>query len=131
MPVTDKVLSLVQLKVVVPEELLKFSGVMPDPEQIVCVKGVADIVAGGFTRTLAVCGAAVQLLADATMVKLTVTGVVPLLIKAPLILPVPLVAMPETDTGLSLVQLKVVPATPLVSATVEMVAPETCRLRKR
>jgi hypothetical protein len=57
------------------------------------------------------------------MVKLTVTGKLVVLVRLPLILPVPLAAMPVT-TGLFRVQEYTVPATVPVSAIVVMVLPE-------
>ena len=51
-------------------------------------------------------------------------GIFTVLVSAPLILPVPLAAMPVTVPVLSLVQLNTVPATLPVSTIVVIVAPE-------
>ena len=59
----------------------------------------------GVTITVAVTGVPVQPLALGVMVKVTVTGAVVVFVSAPLILLVPLAAMPVTATLLSLVQL--------------------------
>ena len=58
------------------------------------------------------------------MVKVTVTGALVVLVNEPLILPVPLAAMPVTATVLSLVQLKTVPATLPLNTIVVMAEPE-------
>ena len=84
---------------------------MVTPEQIVCDDGVAIAVGVGFTKTVAVIGAPSQLLAVGVMVNVTVTGALVVLVNVPLILPVPLAAIPVTATVLSLVQLNVVLAT--------------------
>ena len=49
-------------------------------------------------------------MAVGVMVKVTVTGANVVFVKAPLISPIPLAAIPVTDTVLFLVQLNVVPA---------------------
>ena len=59
----------------------------------------------GVTNTVAVIGVPVQPLAVGVMVKVTVTAAVVVLVSAPMILPVPLAAMPVTAILLSLVQL--------------------------
>lgn len=59
----------------------------------------------GLTTTVAVTGVAAQEALDALMVNVTVTGAPVLLVNAPLMLPVPLAAMPVTELVLSLVQL--------------------------
>ena len=58
----------------------------------------------GLTSTVAVIGVPGQLLAVGVMVKVTVTGALVVLVKLPLILPLPLLAIPVTP-GLFLVQL--------------------------
>ena len=75
------------------------------PEQMVCETGVATILPDGLTSTVAVMGVPAHPLAVGVMVKVTVTGAVVVFVSAPLILPVPLAAMPVTATLLSLVQL--------------------------
>ena len=59
----------------------------------------------GFTTTVAVTGVPVHPLAVGVIVKVTVTGAVVVLVSAPMILPVPLAAIPVTATLLSRVQL--------------------------
>ena len=59
----------------------------------------------GVTNTVAIIGVPVQPLAVGVMVKVTVTGEVVVFVSAPLMLPVPVAAMPVTATLLSLVQL--------------------------
>jgi len=80
-------------------------------EQIVWAAGVATAFGVGLTSTVAVIGAPGQPLAVGVMVKVTVTGAKVVLVSVPLILPEPLAAIPVTVATLSLVQLKVVPAT--------------------
>jgi hypothetical protein len=58
------------------------------------------------------------------MVNVTVMGDVVVLVSAPLILPLPLAAIPVTEPVLSLVQLYTVPATLPVRAMVVMDEPE-------
>ena len=65
----------------------------------------------GLTNTIAVICDPTQLLAVGIMVKVTATGALVKLVKFPLMFPLPLAAIPVTDTVLSLVQLKVVEAT--------------------
>ena len=62
----------------------------------------------GFTRIVAVTGTPEHSLALGVMVKVTITGELVVLVKLPLMLVLPLVAIPVTDTALSLVQLKLV-----------------------
>ena len=75
------------------------------PEQIVCVAGLT--VDGGMaspTVTVAVKGVPGQPLLDGVIVKVTVTGALVLLMKIPLIFPVPLPPIPDTSVVLSRVQ---------------------------
>ena len=65
----------------------------------------------GLTTTVAVIWDPTQLLAVGIMVNVTITGTLVELVKFPLMFPFPLFAIPVTETVLSLVQLKVVPAT--------------------
>tara|TARA_R100000935_G_scaffold30179_1_gene50507 strand:- start:73 stop:528 length:456 start_codon:yes stop_codon:yes gene_type:complete len=109
-PVTEVVLSLVQLKVddgTFPESAML---VIAFPEQIVCAELVATAVGVGFTITVAVIGDPVQEFAVGVIVKVTITGAVVVLVKIPVIFPLPLAAIPVTE-GLFLVQLKAVVAT--------------------
>ena len=59
----------------------------------------------GFTSTVAVIGAPVQLPDVGVIVNVTVMGTLVVLVNEPLILPVPLAAIPVTVPLLSLVQL--------------------------
>jgi len=79
--------------------------VMALPEQMVCAAGVATAFGVGLTNTVAVIGVPVQPLALGVIVKVTVTGALVVLVSVPLILPVPLAAMPVTAVVLSRVQL--------------------------
>lgn len=80
-------------------------------EQMVCKAGVVLIIAGvGFTVTEAVTGVPVHPFAVGVMVNVTVIGTVLLLVKMPEIFPVPLAAIPDTESVLFLVQLYKVPA---------------------
>ena len=83
--------------------LLSTIGVIADPEQIVCDDGAADTFGVGFTSTVAVIAAPVHPLAVGVIVNVTVTGAVVVLVSVPLILPVPLAAMPVTVAVLFLV----------------------------
>ena len=58
------------------------------------------------------------------MVKVTVTGAAVVLVKLPLMSPLPLAAIPVTDVVLSLVQLKVVPDTLPLSTIVVILSAE-------
>lgn len=104
-PVTFAVLSLIQVKFVfatLPERAI---GEKEEPEQMgACVEGVAEAVGIGFTKTVAVIGAPVQLPALGVIVKVTTTGLFVVLVKVPLIVPLPLAGIPVPDTVLSLVQ---------------------------
>ena len=79
--------------------------VMALPVQIVCAAGVDTAFGVGLTSTVAVIGVPVQPLALGVIVKVTVTGALVVLVSVPLMLPVPLAAMPVTDVVLSRVQL--------------------------
>ena len=85
--------------------LLNATVVIVAPEQIVCVSGVADATGTAFTSTVAVIGEPVQPLAVGVMVNVTVMGPVVVFVKAPMMLPVPVAAIPVTEAVLSLVQL--------------------------
>ena len=123
-PVTATVLSLVQLYVVTGPRLpVKFIAATA-PEHIVCDVGMATTSGVGFTSTVAVIGAPVQPLAVGVIVNVTVTLEVVAFVKVPLISALPLAAMPVTVTVLSLVQLKVVPATFPLNTIVVIAVPE-------
>ena len=111
MPVTVAVLSLVQLNIVPVTLPVKTIGRIGLAEQMVCDAGVAVASGVGFTRTVAVTGNPGHPLAVGVIVNVTRTGAKVVFVSVPLILPVPLAAMPVTATTLSLVQLKLVPAT--------------------
>ena len=85
--------------------LVSVIGVIDAPEQMDCEEGVLTALGRGFTNTVAVTGVPGQPLDKAVMVNVTVTGVLPVLVSVPLILPVPLVAMPVTAVVLLRVQL--------------------------
>ena len=74
------------------------------PEHIVWLAGVAAASGLGLTNTVAVTGVPGQLLADGVIVNVTVTGDSVVLVNVPLILPLPLAAMPVTVPVLFLVQ---------------------------
>ena len=80
-------------------------------EHNVCAAGVATAFGVGLTNTVAVIGDPEQPLALGVIVKVTVTGALVVLVSAPLILPLPLAAIPVTEPVLLRVQLKVVPPT--------------------
>ena len=84
--------------------LLNAMLVMVASEQIACDNGVAEATGDGFTWTVAVIGAPVQPLAVGVMVNVTVTAAVVVLVRAPVILPEPLAAIPVTEVVLFLVQ---------------------------
>ena len=106
------------------EVLLNAIGVIVAPEQIVCDNGVADAPGPAFTSTVAVMDAPVQPLTEGVIVNVTVTAVVVVFVRAPVILPEPLAAIPVTEVVLFLVQLYVVPVELLLNAIVVIVAPE-------
>ena len=85
--------------------LLNVIGVMVAPEQIVCDDGVATAIGVGFTRTVAEMAVPLQPLAVGVMVNVTVTGAEVVFVKAPLMLPDPVAAIPVTEAELFLVQL--------------------------
>ncbi len=58
----------------------------------------------GLTKTVAVIGVPVQLLAVGVIVNVTVIGAVVVLVSVPLMFPLPLAAIPVTEAVLSLVQ---------------------------
>ena len=83
---------------------LKAIGIIVAPEQVIWDAGVATTLVDGFTTTVAVVGVPGQV-AEEVMVNVTVTGVVPVLVNAPVIFPVPLAAIPVTVAVLFRVQL--------------------------
>ena len=108
-PVTLVVSSRVQVNVVPGRLLERTIGMIEPPEQTLCEAGVAEPVGDGFTITLAVNVAPVQLFAVGVTVKVTVTGAFVVFVKLPMMSPVPLAAMPVTVAVLSRVQANVVP----------------------
>ena len=122
MPVTVATLFLTHVYVVPATGPLNTIGVIADPEQIVCVAGVAVAVAVGNTVTVAVMLGPVQVTPAfvyvGVIVKVTVIVALVVLFSVPDILPVPLFAIPVTVTVLSLIQLNTVPATLPVSTIV-------------
>lgn len=117
------VLCTIQLKVVPDTWLLK-AILVALLLQIVRDGGVAIALGVGLANTVAVMGTPVQPFTVGVMVKVTVTGAFVVLVKAPLILPVPLEAMPVTALVLSLLQLYVVPGTVLDNTIVVIADPE-------
>ena len=85
--------------------LLKATGTIVAPEQIVCAAGVASALGTGLTSTVAVIGEPAQPLAVGVIVNVTKIGALVVLTNAPVILPDPLAVIPVTDSALSLVQL--------------------------
>jgi hypothetical protein len=94
------------------------------PEQMVCDVLVATAFGVGLTNTVAVIGVPGQPLAVGVMVKVTVTGADVVLVKLPLMFPIPLAPIPVTIPELFLVQLNVDDATLPVISIVEIDAPE-------
>jgi len=92
-----------------------------EPVQIVCVEGVAVAFGVGFTSTVAVIDGPLQPLAAGVIVKVTVIGILVVLVSVPEILPAPLAAIPVTVATLSLVQLYTVPATGLPLSTIVVI----------
>ena len=84
--------------------LLKATVVIVAPDKIVCVSGVADTAGTAFTSTVAVIGAPIHPLTEGVMVNVTVTGAVVVFVKAPVMLPDPLAAIPVIVAVLFLVQ---------------------------
>ena len=125
-PVTPG-LFLVQLYTVPLTLPLNAMVVIVAPEQIVWDAGVATALGVGFTKTVAVMGVPGQPLAVGIIVKVTVIGVLVVLVKVPLIFPAPLAAIPVTVPVLSLVQLYTTPATalPVIAMVVIGVAEHT------
>ena len=119
-PVTVATLSLVQLNTV-PLTVPVSTIVVIGPEQMVCEAGVAVASGVGFTSTVAVIGAPGQPFAVGVIVNVTVIGEAVVLVKAPLISPEPFAAIPVTVATLSLVHVKVVPLTALLSTIVVIV----------
>jgi hypothetical protein len=110
-PVTLTVLSLDQLNVdpgVVPVRTIV---AIAAPEHLICVGFVALTIGVGLTVTVAVIGVPSHPLAVGVMVKVTKTGKAVVFVNIPLMVPLPLEAIPVTLTVLFLVQLKTVPAT--------------------
>lgn len=127
-PVTVTVLSLVQLKTVLATLPVRIIVVIPEPEHIVCDAGVATALGTGLTTTVAVIGEPLQVtpafVYEGVMVNVTVTGAFVVLVNTPLIFPLPLAAIPVTETVLSLVQLYTVPATLPDNTIVVIAEPE-------
>ena len=73
--------------------LVSAIGVIVAPVQIGWLDGVATTFGVGFTNTVAVIAVPGQPSADGVMVKVTVIGAVVLLVRVPVIFPVPLVVI--------------------------------------
>lgn len=104
-PVTVAVLFLVQLKVVEPRLDESTIGVIGLPEQIACAAFDATAIGAGLTRTVVVIAVPLHPFAVGVIVKVTVTPAVVVLVKLPLMFPLPLAAIPVTLAVLSLLQL--------------------------
>ena len=74
-------------------------------EQMVWLEGVATALGVGLTKTVAIMDVPGQLLAVGVMVKVTVIGALVVLVKEPLMFPLPLSAIPVTGPELSRIQL--------------------------
>lgn len=110
------VLSLVQSKVVPAKPLVVLKTMFAtDPVQTLCDAGVATAKGVGLTTISTVVGGLEgQLAADALIVKVVVWSTLVMLVNVPvMVAEVPLAAIPVRFAVLFLVQLKVVPATPL------------------
>jgi hypothetical protein len=79
--------------------------VIDPPEHIVCEAGAATAFGVGFTNTVAVMAVPGHPFAVGVIVKLTVIGAFVVLVKLPLMLPLPFDGMPVTVAELSRVQL--------------------------
>ena len=103
-------------------------GILFDPEQRVCVVGVAVAFGVGLTSTVAGTGVPVHvtpaLVKLGVIVKFTVIGILVRLVSVPDILPAPLAAIPVTVPALSLVQLNTVPTTLPDNTIVVIATPE-------
>ena len=84
---------------------LNTSVVIDPPEHIVCEDGIATAFGVGFTNTVAVMAVPGHPFAVGVIVKVTVTGAFVVLVKLPLMLPLPLAGMSVTLAVLSRVQL--------------------------
>ena len=80
-------------------------GVIESPEHMICVVGFAIAFGVGFTNTMAVMAVPEHPFAVGVIVKVTVTGAFVVLVKIPLMLPLPFDGMPVTVAELSRVQL--------------------------
>ena len=123
-PVTNTVLSLVQLYTVPLTPPVNAMVVRAEPEQIDWDDGVATAFGIGLTTTVAVMAVPVQPFAVGVILNITVTGAAVVFVNVPLISPAPPAAMPVTDTVLSLVQLNTVPVTLPVNTMVVRDEPE-------
>lgn len=103
-PVTVPVLFLVQVYVVDGTVLVNTIAVKGLPEQIVCDDGVAKASGFGSTVTVAVIAVPGQPFALDVIVNVTVTGDNVVFVNEPVILPLPLAAMPVTVPVLFLIQ---------------------------
>lgn len=113
----------VQLNTVPATGLVKVTAVVAAPLHTVWLAGVFTLGVGR-TVSVAIIAGPSQPLILGIMVKVTVTGVVAVVVNVPLILPVPLAAIPVAATTLSLVHLYTVPATGLVRLIVVIGEPE-------
>jgi hypothetical protein len=113
----------VQLNTVPATGLVKVTAVVLVPLHTVWLAGVFTLGVG-LTVSVAIIAGPSQPFILGIMVKVTITGVVPVVVKVPVILPVPLAAMPVAVATLSLVHLYTVPATGLVKLIGTIGVPE-------
>ena len=114
-PVTLATLSLVHTRLAPATELDNTTGIVDMPEQTVCDAGTAWATGIGLTRTVDVIAGPWQPLAVGVIVKVTTIGVLVIWFSEPIMSPLPKSGIPLTPTVENplLVQLKVVPETPL------------------
>lgn len=98
-PVTETLLSRVQLKVVPGTFPVSSMVAIELAEQIVCEVGAATTPGVGFTNTVAVIDAPVQPFNMGVMVNVTRTGVKVVFVRIPEISPEPLDAIPVANTN--------------------------------
>lgn len=110
-----EVVLFVQLYVTPPTGLLKFTAAVGVPVHTVWF-AIGSTDAAGYTSTVAVVVEPGHPFAVVVMVNVTITDALVVLVSVPFIgVPEPLAAIPMTVAVLSLVQEKVVPATPLIN----------------
>lgn len=100
-----------------------------EPAHLLCEEGEVVAFGTGFTTTVAVMAVPLHDPKDGVIVKVTVAGLVPLLMSVPLILPVPDAGIVPVIPALSLTQLNVAPGVVLDNTTGTTEAPlQSCWL---